>query len=298
MKKTLTLFSLLIVIIIGIFIVVKNNKNLPQQKLVKYQKFLSKLPLDNPKSIIKGEKEYFKYFSLSDPIQERDYAFKYYFIFYWKVVNKIGEKFASKGILDRKFDKESLEKNVNYYESCGIKLLASEGTVYPSGDYTFLHKNFDEYISNEWREYLYFLLKESEEGFTDDAVIIIPWDKMRERIITLESFIDKNPEFAEKDEIQNAIKMYLYSYLMGTDNSPIYFENSYNGDTFLDPEIKKSYELFIDTNKDSKYYPIILEYYNLLKKHNFNVENYVQDKSYIRDFIKQKGLDIADTPED
>lgn len=292
MTKKIVISALLFLTIIGIFIFIKNNANLSQQKLSKYQHFLAKLPLDNPNSIIKGKEAYFKYFSLEDPIKQRDYAFKYFLNFYTSVINKINENLSTNDTLNEgNITEESQTKKINYYESCGIKIFVNEGLLYPDIDYTFLHHEFDKYISPAWKDYLYFLVKESGEGFMDDAAIIIPWDKMRERIIILESFMNNYPKFANKDEAQNKIKKYLYFYLVGTDNSPIYINSEENGKTFLKSEVKKSYEQFIDTDKDSKYNPIILEYYNLLKKHNFKVGN------YIHEFVKQKGLDIFNTPE-
>lgn len=302
-KLFLTLIILITsaIILLGIVFTLKLKQNNRfdstaniKSNLTIYKDSLAKLADNKPESIIKGKDAYFKYFSLKDKVEDRDYAFKYFLSFYKSVIDKINQAnqelstndtlnqglFDNNGVLNNKL----LTKRENYYKAYGLQVKSEAAEYYLDSDYNFLIQTFSKYLSAAWQEYLIFLMKESKEGFTYDAELTIPWDKMRERIIFLESFLNKYPNFTNRDEIQTSINQYLYFYLVGVDNSPISAATLSNGDNSLYPEVKKSYETFIRVNKDSKYRPIVLEYYELLKNYNFKVQDYIYK------FINKKKL--------
>lgn len=273
------------------------NEKIYQKNLTEYQNLLTTLPKNKPESIIKAKEAYFKYFSLKDSIEDRDLGFKIFLDFYKAVIAKIQENLKindtlNKGLFDAKgnLNRYRLGLRKGYYNANGIKIKASEGVFYPDISYNFLYEEFNKYLSSGWNEYIKFSAKESRVGFAEDDGIIISWDKMRRRIIFLEAFLNKHPDFAAKDEVQKKINNYLYFYFVGMGNTPIYVWNNAdirNG--ILKTEVKKSYETFISTDKNSKYYPIVFEYYKLLKKHNFKAGDYIYQ------FVERKGLDISST---
>jgi hypothetical protein len=122
---------------------------------------------------------------------------------------------------------------------------------------------------------------ENKSRFEEDYRILIPWDAIRERIISRENFIKKYPDFPENEEVRKYLEGYIGSYLGGLDNSKI---TNYPNDNKLKPDIKNSYEKFIVINKTSSYYKLVLDYYNLLRQHNFIVGEYVNV------FLKKRGF--------
>lgn len=308
MKNKSILFLILIFITIrliasikyNIFIepVIANNnskftyhQNTTRNKLSDYEKFLASLSKEQPESVIKGKEAYFKYFPMSDKVEVRNLAFKAYLKFYNDIVNALYSPshtyIYQDDIPGQEANDKNIKKRIKRLKECHLKIDSEEGTYFPEADYGYLSYTFGKYLSKGWQEYLRYSIKESNEGFMHDAGIAIPWDKMRERIIFLEAFLDKYPNFENKNEVQNEIKEYLYFYLRGFKYSSIMYDYDYDGNGPLKADAKKSYEKFISINKNSKYYPIILEYYELLKKHKFIVK-YAE----IDNYIDKKGLDI------
>ena len=250
-----------------------NDKD-SEHKYNQYKKILSTLPNDKIESIQIAFNTYFKYFSLNDKQIYRDNAFKLFKDFLEKVSNNT--------IIEDSND--NIENKKEYYKSLGLMILGGEGGSFAVINFDFLDKQFSGYLSNPWKEYLKLNANEDKNRFEEDYQILIPWDEIRKRIINRENFINKYPTFSENTEIKKYLEGYFKCYIGGLDNSKI---TNYPRDNKLRLEIKISYEKFIKNNKNSQYYQSIVDYYKLLRKHDFVIGEYVNK------FLKEKGLGYA-----
>lgn len=258
------------------------NKKLSEEKLSEYKLFLTKLPPNKLESIIKARTAYFKYFSLDDKVEYRNAGFNEFLTLYNKVINYLESiSYIYQNEIPRnEYNYNNIKKRSEYLKKFNIKIGFTEATYYPETNYEFLNTTFGKYLSDDWREYLNFSAKVSNEGFTEMGSVAIPWDKMRERIIFLESFLNKYPHFIKEKDIKKNINYYLYSYVNdigANDNIVNEGADTKNEINPLKPGVKNSYETFITVNKTSHFYPMIEAYYKILKKHHFIVSDDIYD---------------------
>ncbi|WP_456277859.1 hypothetical protein [Bacillus sp. AK128] len=117
-------------------------------------------------------------------------------------------------------------------------------------------------------------LKENEKQFVSlmtkrmamDAELQIDWNELADRIVLLEEL--KNSYSGTSSVIGDTYTIELYWYLKGTDNSRAFINGT------LAPELKASYERFLETYSNTETYATINEYYNLLKEFNFTEQEY------------------------
>jgi len=82
-----------------------------------------------------------------------------------------------------------------------------------------------------------------------------------------EQFLRTYPGFVAKDEIRDRLDVYVRTFVTGMDNSRI---NNFNSKK-LRPDVRAAYEVFIRENRDSAYYTLVRDYYEMLKRKQFNV---------------------------
>ena len=116
---------------------------------------------------------------------------------------------------------------------------AGEGITQINGGPGFYYNIFKDYVSDEYKEYLQFITKEEEEPYQADAVIMIPFENLAERIITLENFLNKYPNSTLKDEVEESLKWYRLNYLLGADST-----RTMEGNTILE-EYREEYNRFM-----------------------------------------------------
>lgn len=267
-----------------IYVIQKIETKQSQKRIIAYKKYVNGLPKNKVESIIDAKNAYFKIFSYKDAPKYRDQAFKIFKDFNFQLIEKINENFdlwsdrvaigenadKSHNFEDLNKDSDKVVKKIYIHlNKNGLALRGSECQFYIAENFDFQYKEFSKYLSPEWQEYLKYRAKESREGYLEDAGIIIPWDEIRNRLIFWDNFIIKYPKFSESEEIKSNIKNYFYFYLNGVDNSPL--ADWWETDK-IKPEIIKSYENFIKYNKNSRFYPIVLNYYELLKRNKFTIK--------------------------
>lgn len=98
-----------------------------------------------------------------------------------------------------------------------------------------------------------------------DAALMIPWDEVRARAMAAEAWLRENPGLPEAAEVETWMQNYMWIYLRGLDNSPIF---PFGSDR-LDPQLQASYGHFLEENRDSRFYQQVEEFYRLLEEHNF-----------------------------
>lgn len=296
-KRLLIIFSLFILIMGSTYVWQKLIPNKPlssnidnngqqvkikQNKLKEYNKYLDILPINKPESVIKARDKYFQLFSLNDSQLLRDEAFLLFQKKYKKIIETLQDEIGSIVGLDvhdqiKKdywvVNEKRLKDKENYYKHYGIKVSFIYKGYLPDIDYNYLINQFKTYISPSMKEYLAFCLKESNQQVIDEGEILISWDELRKRLLYLEAFINKNPNFVAKKDVQEHLNWYLDLYTGEKSSLYSYAKNNIN---YIRTDIKQSFERFLKQNKDSKYYPQVLKKYKLLERYNFNIEEYYE----------------------
>jgi hypothetical protein len=168
-----------------------------------------------------------------------------------------------------------LDNYVKYLKENGVRIGTTEGGLYLFFDPLYFVNNFKKALPDIVIEYYIILNEDIEEGYEEDAGLIVPWDTLRGKIIRYENYLRKHSNieddcFFTKRLAKKKIDEYLYAYLYGLPNGPSLSYNNKEG--FLNSEAKESFENFIEENKDSKYHQIVYVFYSKIKTNRFHVD--------------------------
>lgn len=229
-----------------------------------FKKAIRSLPHNDLASITEAQDITLKYLQGTKSQPFRDKAFADYRITFYKVLRNA--PIIYKGAIVDECSEIHLRKvreYKKYFKSIGLNMMAMEGCYYLEEDNSFTLNMFSSYLSPSWNEYLKFRVKE-QNVFFNDGVVAIPWEEVRERIAFWENFINKYPDFREKNEIKAKLQSYFSGYINAGNAFDYYTEE-------LSPELKTSYENFLKNNTTSKFYPLVKTWYDLLKKNGFKL---------------------------
>lgn len=116
---------------------------------------------------------------------------------------------------------KKLKEEVTKVYNSKIKLINLEGAFYPILDYEKF-KQYNDFISEEWRDYLSLMAMDSEDTPFVDGGIRIPFDSLAERILKAENFLNKFIDGPRQEEVLEQYEWKLSAYMKGLDNTPIY----------------------------------------------------------------------------
>ena len=184
---------------------------------------------------------------------------------FWSYYYQFMESYEKKTLRNTAPSENSLKKIKKEINKVGWKIYAEEGALWIDENGSWFIENFGNSLPDDWKKFLQQRKKEKNEGFEVDAVMLIPWDELRLRIIYWEDFLKIYPSFQEKSTVERYLSFYFPPYLTGMSDSRIYdFETKK-----VYEDVIKSYENFIKINKKSKYHKIVEDHYNILKKNSF-----------------------------
>jgi hypothetical protein len=245
--------------------------------LSSYQKYLDSLKVDIVHSIPPATKYYLDNFKTL-AAEQRDSAFFIFTQFYYKVKFKLNDSLMYdlnllNKLSDEAFSRDSIVTGFKkIVKEGGFKIYQSEGYYYIEESPDYLYSKFGKYVSAAISEYLSYRRKELNEGFTEDAVLMIPFVKIAKRIIYWEKYLRKFPNSYYLEQVNSYIGIYLNALLGGLDNSPIFDEKGN-----LIPEAKKTYEYFIQKSDSTKNFLFINDVYLKLEKNSFKQNNEILD---------------------
>lgn len=189
---------------------------------------------------------------------------------FWSYYYQFMESYEKKTLRNTAPSENSLKKIKKEINKVGWKIYAEEGALWIDENGSWFIENFGNSLTDDWKKFLQQRKKEKNEGFEVDAVMLIPWDELRLRIIYWEDFLKKYPSFQEKSTIERYLSLYYFPpYLGGMDNTRIYDLQTKK----VDKDLIESYENFIKINKKSEYHKIVEGQYNILKKNSFIVSD-------------------------
>ncbi|MEM6724199.1 MAG: SH3 domain-containing protein [Bacteroidota bacterium] len=177
---------------------------------------------------------------------------------------------------DYELDAEAQQFRRNLVRS-GFLIRVSEGMPYIEASPKYLLDNLKNYISPAMSTYQTQFTQESEQGFLEDAGLVIPLPTLANRIYWKENFLRENPDFIYRKEIEALQKEELAILLLGIDNTPAFdFETErYSADR------KDLLAFLLQEHPDGRISQSIQDFLNLLEKENG------QETESLQQFVQQ-----------
>ena len=147
-------------------------------------------------------------------------------------------------------DWETANKFLNNYDLEIFDLAETEVRIIEVPNYYY--NIFKDYVTDDYREYLEITYKENEEPYFTDGSILVPYDKIADRLLTWENFLKKYPNSNLAEIANEKCNIYRRVYILGSDNAPTREGGWENNELFYIPENNlKEFNRFIEKYPDS-----------------------------------------------
>jgi len=94
-----------------------------------------------------------------------------------------------------------------------------EGIVEIKTKNDFYNNIFRNYVSDDYQEYIAIKSEEDKVSYSADASLLLPFEKIGERVITWEKLLAKYPTSRLRSKIREQYQSYQSDYLFGMDNT-------------------------------------------------------------------------------
>lgn len=203
-----------------------------------------------------------------------------------KDVDEINEWYADD------YDLRTVKIPKSYYVNHGVIVYKAEGGMDFRPNYLYLKNKYGKYISDEYKIWL-----DLQNDNTIKHTLDLSADNRRNRLLFLEDFINKYPNFIAINDAKKLLEQVANIYIGKFDYAQY---DMFDANNNLKKEYKKSYTKFLKENKQSKYYNEVFVYYKQLKYNKFK-GNKVDNIKYVNDwqkkiYIECYGYDYYDIP--
>ena len=172
-------------------------------------------------------------------------------------------------------DWETANKFLNNYDLEIFDLAETEVRIMEVPNYYY--NIFKDYVTDDYREYLEITYKENEEPYITDGSILVPYDKIADRLLTWENFLKKYPNSDLAEIANEKCNTYRRIYILGSDNAPTREGGWENNELFYIPENNlKEFNRFIEKYPDSPTVELIKFYLENYK--NIDVDTMLNEK--------------------
>ena len=172
-------------------------------------------------------------------------------------------------------DWKTANKFLNNYDLEIFDLAETEVSIIEVPNYYY--NIFKDYVTDDYREYLEITYKENEEPYFTDGSILVPYDKIADRLLTWENFLKKYPNSDLAEIANEKCNIYRRVYILGSDNAPTREGGWENNELFYIPENNlKEFNRFIEKYPDSPTVELIKYYLENYK--NKDVETLLNEK--------------------
>jgi hypothetical protein len=265
-----------------------NKNGSPETALLQYRQYSKNLIKTDLSSISKAFDKYKASFTTA-PVEFRDSAFTEFRNLFYNVINNYSDIFWNNADLVKKLnekqnDDPAVKEFKNSLENNGLRLSITEGSYYIDEKPDYLINNFKSFVSPGVYEFLNLRSKELQQGFSEDAKLLITFRELGSRIITWQNYLNKYPASPLQAEAKFSFRLYLNTFLTGLDNSPV------AADDVLLPEMKQVYSEFISKNQDTESGKIVGKFYNILTKNNFRLTEELDDFYQENQIESMKGI--------
>ena len=167
---------------------------------------------------------------------------------------------------------EELKKLLKETKGLGYKVETAEGMYYPILDYDS-YKKYKENVADDFADYIDIMSTESDEASVKDAELTIGWDKILNRALAQEKFIEKYPDSKRSNEVKSLYKNYTSFIFLGTNNSPLFDYDTHT----MDNNAKSAYKSAADKKSNSKLLGKLKDFLKIAEKNNYKLTNEVDD---------------------
>ncbi|WP_338984161.1 tetratricopeptide repeat protein [Fusobacterium nucleatum] len=172
-------------------------------------------------------------------------------------------------------DWKTVNKFLNNYDLKIFDLAETEVKIMEVPNYYY--NIFKDYVTDDYREYLEITYKENKEPYYTDGSILVPYDKIADRLLTWENFLKKYPNSDLAEIANEKCNIYRRIYILGSDNSPTREGGWENNELFYIPENNlKEFNRFIEKYPDSPTVELIKYYLENYK--NKDVDTMLNEK--------------------
>jgi hypothetical protein len=159
----------------------------------------------------------------------------------------------------------AIQELMKKYRNMGYSVYSAEGMYYIEPNPQFLLGNFKTNISDDLFDYLTYRGEEVESHTFHDAAVIISWNELGDRIIDWENFLSDYPDSQYNEDAKSMYDVYLYTFLIGANNTPAYEYPT----EILDPALLESYKRYISEFPQSSFTPILEDLLILLEEESY-----------------------------
>ena len=172
-------------------------------------------------------------------------------------------------------DWKTANKFLNNYDLEIFDLAETEVKIIEVPNYYY--NIFKNYVTDDYKEYLKITSKENEEPYYTDGSILVPYDKIADRLLTWENFLKKYPNSDLAEIANEKCNIYRRIYILGSDNAPTREGGWENNELFYIPENNlKEFNRFIEKYPDSPTVELIKFYLENYK--NIDVDTLLSEK--------------------
>jgi len=175
------------------------------------------------------------------------------------LLGQIAEK--ESGILDKFYNEDEADKKA-------VKLLGEklnkhqlefweigEGYVEIEPVPDFYYRIFKDYVTSDYKEYLYLKSEENKTLYSADAGLVISFKDLGDRVISWENFMTKYPDSKLISSVKEEYKNYQMDYLVGQDNTPT--AERATDEKYIYPENIQEFNRFMKKYPKSPTVPLI-----------------------------------------
>lgn len=204
---------------------------------------------------------------------------------YFEENNTLLQQIAEKesGILDKFYNEDEADKKA--VKLLGEKLSKHQLEYFEIGEgYVeinplpdFYYKIFKDYVTSDYKDYLYLKSEENKTLYSADAGLAISFKDLGDRIISWENFMTKYPDSKLIASVKEEHKNYQMDYLVGQDNTPTAERGA--DEQYIYPENIQEFNRFLKKYPKSPTAPLINLFMENFKSENiFDLLRAEQDK--------------------
>jgi len=120
-----------------------------------------------------------------------------------------------------------------------------EGIVEIKTKNDFYNDIFSNYVTEDYKEYIAIKSEEDKVSYSADASLLLPFEKIGERVMLWENLLTKYPTSKLRNKIREQYQSYQSDYLFGLDNtSTVEFQGS--DKSYINPENIREFNRFMN----------------------------------------------------
>lgn len=170
----------------------------------------------------------------------------------------------------------------------GFKVDTVETSFIPIIDYE-TYKRLAEAATDDIKDYVHFMARESNQATGKDIGIVISWDELIDRALELERFIGKHTDSMKYEYMKMRYGSFLKQLFVGAISTPAFVDETTSDRGILNDELRMAYKKVIAGTAKSELKDALSDYYDVLKRNGFRLTDEVEQQmnTAIEDLMNQ-----------